>query len=199
MILKITYNSSDSYIDTDIILYGYDDSGLNLVLNQIGQGSNPAAQLFYANGQQAVSFPSYSSFLSDTSSVFLECDHATYTKVNINVARIKRIEAIDSSNTKVYFEQSTSVDVVMAVDDLQAAINAVGSVPTDAHEDFIASGTSGVITLAHNYISGSWEVYQRGILVRRSEVSESSPNTLTLSSAYPVRVGDFLHVKYKYL
>ena len=65
----------------------------------------------------------------------------------------------------------------------------------DGSEDFVSDG-SGTITLPNNYISGKCEVFLRGVLLRKSDFSESSTNELTLIP--PTEVGDFIHVNYKY-
>jgi len=74
-------------------------------------------------------------------------------------------------------------------------INAIPVPIRQANEDIVSDGT-GVITLAHNYTSGSCKVYLRGVLVRKLDVSETGPNELTLSVS--TRSGDFINVQYDY-
>ena len=124
MIVAITYNGTDYYIDSELILYGFDDSGLNLVLNQKAIRYNPAAEIFESNTIQAVSSPTYATFVSDTADFhFLEVSHATYGTICVNLDRIKRLEANGSADTNIFFEIGASVEVDVAIAVLEAAIN----------------------------------------------------------------------------
>lgn len=62
-------------------------------------------------------------------------------------------------------------------------------------EDIVSDGT-GVITLANNYVSMKWRVFLRGVLVRKTDVSETGASELTLSVS--TRVGDIINVQYYY-
>jgi len=125
MIVQITYNGTDYYIDSELILYGFDDTGLNLVLNQKAIRYNPAAEIFESNSLQAVTVPTYADFVIDTADDnFIEVTHATYTTVCINCARVLRLEDAGGGNTTIYFEIGATLEVTEAIATLQAAINA---------------------------------------------------------------------------
>lgn len=125
MILKITRLGTDYYIDTDIILYGYDDTDLKLVLSQTGINYTPAAEIFENNSVNTVTVPTYADFVTDTAgSHFLEMASTEWGVINVNLLKIQSLELIDSSNTIVRFSKYNSVNVNVAIATIQAAINA---------------------------------------------------------------------------
>jgi len=200
MIIKVTISGVDSYIDTDIVLYTYDNTGMELILNLEKAKISPCAELFENNAPTIVSYPTYSNFVTDNAANFLEVTHATLTNICLNIHRVLRLEEIDASNTTVKFDNGASVPVSMSLATLQAALNAAlapsSSSSTFVSED-IASDGSGVLTLAHGYISGTWNVAVRGVLVKRTKVSETGANELTLTAGTTV-AGDFINVTYYY-
>jgi len=196
MILQTTYLSTAYYIDTDIILYGYDNTGLSLVLNQDSIINNSSATLFESNTVQAVTLPTYANFVTETAGYgFFIATHATLTAVCVNAKRIQRLEVIDSSNTTIYFELGVTLDVNESMANMITFINRAVSPPRYADEDIVSDG-SGVITLSNNYISGSWKVFLRGALVQKASVSETGVDELTISVF--TRAGDFINVQYDY-
>lgn len=196
MILQTTYLATAYYIDTDIILYGYDNTGLSLVLNQDSIINNSSATLFESNTVQAVTLPTYANFVTETAGYgFFIATHATLTAVCVNAKRIQRLEVIDSSNTTIYFELGVTLDVNESMANMITFINRAVSPPRYADEDIISDG-SGVVTLAHNYISGTWSFFLRGTLVRKTAVTETGANELTTSLS--TKIGDFINVKYQY-
>ena len=196
MILQTTYLATAYYIDTDIILYGYDNTGLSLVLNQDSIINNSSATLFESNTVQAVTLPTYANFVTETAGYgFFVATHATLTAVCVNAKRIQRLEVIDSSNTTIYFELGVTLDVNESMANMITFINRAVSPPRYADEDIVSDG-SGVVTLAHNYISGTWSFFLRGALVRKVDVSETGPDELTTSLFSSS--GDFINVKYQY-
>lgn len=196
MILQTTYLATAYYIDTDIILYGYDNTGLSLVLNQDSIINNSSATLFESNTVQAVTLPTYANFVTETAGYgFFVATHATLTAVCVNAKRIQRLEVIDSSNTTIYFELGVTLDVNESMANMITFINRAVSPPRYADEDIVSDG-SGVVTLSHNYISGTWSFFLRGALVRKVDVSETGPDELTTSLF--TRSGDFINVKYQY-
>lgn len=196
MILQTTYLATAYYIDTDIILYGYDNTGLSLVLNQDSIINNSSATLFESNTVQAVTLPTYANFVTETAGYgFFVATHATLTAVCVNAKRIQRLEVIDSSNTTIYFELGVTLDVNESMANMITFINRAVSPPRYADEDIVSDG-SGVITLSNNYISGSWKVFLRGALVQKASVSETGVDELTISVF--TRAGDFINVQYDY-
>lgn len=196
MILQTTYLATAYYIDTDIILYGYDNTGLSLVLNQDSIINNSSATLFESNTVQAVTLPTYANFVTETAGYgFFVATHATLTAVCVNAKRIQRLEVIDSSNTTIYFELGVTLDVNESMANMITFINRAVSPPRYADEDIVSDG-SGVVTLANNYISGTWSFFLRGALVRKVDVTETGANELTTSLF--TRSGDFINVKYQY-
>ena len=196
MILQTTYLATAYYIDTDIILYGYDNTGLSLVLNQDSIINNSSATLFESNTVQAVTLPTYANFVTETAGYgFFVATHATLTAVCVNAKRIQRLEVIDSSNTTIYFELGVTLDVNESMANMIDFINRAVSPPRYADEDIVSDG-SGVVTLAHNYISGTWSFFLRGALVRKVDVTETGANELTTSLS--TKIGDFINVKYQY-
>ena len=196
MILQTTYLATAYYIDTDIILYGYDNTGLSLVLNQDSIINNSSATLFESNTVQAVTLPTYANFVTETAGYgFFVATHATLTAVCVNAKRIQRLEVIDSSNTTIYFEFGVTLDVNESMANMIDFINRAVSPPRYADEDIVSDG-SGVVTLTHNYISGTWSFFLRGTLVRKVDVTETGPDELTTSLF--TRSGDFINVKYQY-
>lgn len=124
MIVQLTYNGDVQNLDTDIVLYGYNNSGLNILINQVGIAYNPNASVFEANALQAISTPSYGTFVSATVSAgFFEADHATLTTICVNANRIVRLEEIDRSNSTIYFNTNQSVNVVETIATLITLIN----------------------------------------------------------------------------
>lgn len=124
MIIELTYNSEVQYIDTEAILYGYDDSRLNVVLNQLGIAYLPATTVFEANAIQEITTPSYSVFVTNTADAgFFEATHATLTTVCVNAKRINRLEVIDSSNTTIHFNYNQTLDVNESMSALITLIN----------------------------------------------------------------------------
>jgi len=196
MILQTTYLSTAYYIDTDIILYGYDNSGLSLVLNQDSIVNNSSATLFESNTVQAVSVPTYANFVSGTAGYgFFVATHATLSAVCVNAKRVQRLEVIDSSNTTIYFELGITLDVNESMSDMINFINRAVAPTLHADEDIVSDG-SGVITVAHPYISGSWRVFLRGALVQKASVTETGPDELSISVL--TKIGDFINVTYDY-
>lgn len=124
MILELTYNGDVQTIDTQVILYGYDNSGLNIIINTVGIAYNPSANIFEANALQAISNPSYTTFVTNTADAgFFEATHATLTTVCVNANRISKLEVIDSSNTTIQFNTNQSVDVNESMSALITLIN----------------------------------------------------------------------------
>lgn len=124
MIIQTTYNGTDYYIDSELILYGYDDSGLVLVLNQDAIRYNPATEIFASNSLQAVTVPTYANFVLDTSDFhFLEVSHATHGTICVNLDRIKRLEDVGGTDTNILFEIGASIEVDVPIGTLEAAIN----------------------------------------------------------------------------
>lgn len=196
MIFKFTKYGTDYYVDSDIIQYGYDNSGLELVLSNNNTAFNPSLQVYKSTSINVAELPTYATFVTDTADFyFLEMVHTVWGFVNVNLLSIERLELIDSSNTKVFFNATDYVEVNVGIATIQTAINTALSPPRYADEDIVSDG-SGVVTLAHNYISGTWSFYLRGTLVRKSDVSETGANELTTSLF--TRSGDFINVKYQY-
>ena len=125
MIIKITKNTIDNYIDSSIILYGFDNSSvLNLAISNPSTISNNALDVFDNASLNDVSFPTYAGFKTALIGFgFLEVAHLTYGFVTVNLLRIDKIEVIDSANTKIYFDRSNSLDVNVGSSTLQSAIN----------------------------------------------------------------------------
>jgi len=200
MIIKVTTSSTDSYIDTDIVLYAYDNTGMEFILNLEKAKISPCAELFENNAPNAVSYPTYADFVTANVTDFIELPHATLTNVCLNLKRVLRLEAIDSSNTLVLFDNNASVPVSMSLATLQAALNAAlapsSSSSTFVSEDIVSDG-SGVLTLSNRYISGTCNVFVRGVLVKKSKVSETGLMELTLTAGV-TSSGDFINVNYLY-
>lgn len=196
MIFKFTKYGTDYYVDSDIIQYGYDNSGLELVLSNNNTAFKPSLQVYKSTSINVAELPTYATFVTDTADFyFLEMVHTVWGFVNVNLLSIERLELIDSSNTKVYFNATDYVEVNVGIATIQTAINTALTPPRYADEDIVSDG-SGVVTLANNYISGTWSFYLRGTLVRKSDVSETGANELTTSLF--TRSGDFINVKYQY-
>jgi len=129
----------------------------------------------------------YAELLAETGFIEVARTGGTYI---VNPYRVMTI-----NNNVITFDngmQITTTDSDSAVANL---INAIPVPIRQANEDIVSDGT-GVITLAHNYTSGSCKVYLRGALVRKADVSETGPDELTLSVS--TRSGDFINVQYDY-
>lgn len=143
MIIQLTYQGEVQNLDTDIVLYGYDATGLNIVINQVAIRYNPAEQFYTATTLQAISSPSYATFVTDTEQAgFFEASHATLTTVCVNANRIVRLEEIDPSNSTVYFNTNQSVNVVESIASLLTLINGARTV------GFVTDGDKGDITVS---------------------------------------------------
>jgi len=196
MIFNFTQYGIDYYVDSDIIQYGYDNSGLELVLSNNNTAFKPSLQVYKSTSINVAELPTYANFVTETSAYyFLEMVHTIWGYVNVNLLSIERLELIDSSNTKVYFNATDYVEVNVGIATIQTAINTALTPPRYADEDIVSDG-SGVVTLAHNYISGTWSFFLRGTLVRKVDVTETGANELTTSLF--TRSGDFINVKYQY-
>jgi len=153
MILDITISGTVNSIDTKIVLYGYDDSGLKLAISTSGIKYSPSAEIFQSTSLNTVTLPTYADFVTDTASFgFLEVTHGTYTNVCINLARIEKLEAIDSSNTTVRFDKYNSVNVNMSLSALETAINSAltpssGGVTDGDKGDVTVSSSGSVWTI----------------------------------------------------
>ena len=66
MIISVTINGVVNYIDTDMILYAYDNSGLTLVVASNSVAQNPNLELFVSASPQAATLPTYSDFKTAT-------------------------------------------------------------------------------------------------------------------------------------
>jgi len=148
MIILTTYNGADYYIDSDIILYAYDDTGCNIVLNQSAIRYNPNAEIFESNALQNLTVPTYANFVTATTPIgFIEVAHATLTTICVNCLRIKRLVDIDGSNTTIYFEVGATVDVVENITTLQGLINtALNFVPYTGATADLDMGTHSITT-----------------------------------------------------
>jgi len=197
MILDATIAGTQIYIDTNDILYAYESSGnLQLVIASDAVQSNPNLELYTNASPNEATAPSYADFVTATANHrFIEVSHATLTNVCVNLNRIARLAAIDSSNTTILFDKYNVVKSDTALSSLRANINSEIAIYRDADVDIVSDGT-GVVTLPNDYISGSWKVFLRGTLVQRSSVSETAANKLTIAGS--TRVGDFINVTYKY-
>jgi len=157
MIILTTYNGADYYIDSDIILYAYDDSGCNIVLNQSAIRYNPNAEIFESNALQNLTVPTYANFVTETETInFFEVAHATLTTICVNGNRIKRLVEIDASNTTIYFEVGATVDVVENITTLQSRINLnLVDNPMTTLGDIIVGSTDGNATRLAGNTAGS--------------------------------------------
>lgn len=124
MIIKVTISGVDQYIDTSVILYAFDNSGLEFVLNQRDDAYLVVSEIFENNAPNASSFPTYANFVSENVPGFLQVSHAVLTNICINLSRVLRLEAIDASNTTIKFDNMTYVEVDVALATLQTNINA---------------------------------------------------------------------------
>ena len=150
MIIKITIAGTDCYIDTNVILYGYNNSGLELVLSDINPGVSPISEVFENNAASAVSFPVYADFVTDNAPGFLEVTHATLTNICLNVSRILRLEAIDSSNTTVMFDNMLTVPVSVS---LSTLLTSISTALIGVHNDL--SGLQGGTAGEYNHITNA--------------------------------------------
>ncbi len=195
MILAITISGEIRNIETNQFLYGYNNAGLEIIPDK--NYKSAAAAYFENNTPGILTLPAYIDFVTDTAMAkFVEITHATHGNICINTTKIQKLEEIDANNTTIWFDQFTSVDTDTALADLKAIINSALNGTQDADEDIVSDG-SGIITLSNNYISGSWTVKLRGVEVRRTDVSETGANELTLTGV-TTEVGDIINVKYKY-
>lgn len=129
----------------------------------------------------------YAELLAETGFIEVARTGGTYI---VNPYRVMTIE----SNI-ITFDNGMQITTTDSDSTVANLINAIPVPIRQANEDIVSDGT-GVITLAHNYTSGSCKVYLRGVLVRKSDVSETGPNELTLSVS--TRSGDFINVQYDY-
>lgn len=131
MIIEITISGTAYQIDTDSIIYGYNDTTLHLALSQIGINHTPAAEIFENNIVNSVSVPTYADFVTATANYFfLECASTDWTVINVNLLRIKALEVIDSSNTTIIFSKYNTVNVNVGIATLATAINNALSILT---------------------------------------------------------------------
>lgn len=126
MILSVTKSAVDYYLNTDFILYGYDNTGLEIVTNtnQPWQNWTDVSAYFTAIIPNVITTPTYGSFVTNTHlHGFVEVPHAVYTTINFNANRVIKLIEIDAGNTTIYFNKFDAIDVVMPIADLQLLIN----------------------------------------------------------------------------
>lgn len=199
MILEVTISGTVYYIDTDLILYAYDDSGLKFVYSEIGINYNPNAEVFESNSIQSPSLPTYADFvLSTANSKFIEVSNVLLGTICINLNRIQKLEDIGGTDTNLIFNKQQSVETDTAIGTLLPIINSTVMTPLRYADVDLVSDGSGVVTLPTNYITGTWRVTLRGALVRKTDISETGANELTFAGTITTRAGDFINVTYNY-
>lgn len=156
-------------------------------------GGTLTVMLQYLNGFAAnnvlltVVGKTYAELLAETGFIEVARSGGTYI---VNPYRVMTIE----SNI-ITFDNGMQITTTDSDSDVANRINAIPVPLNHADEDIVSDGT-GVITLAHNYTSGTCKVYLRGALVRKADVSETGPDELTISVS--TRAGDFINVTYDY-
>ena len=79
MIFKFTKYGTDYYVDSDIIQYGYDNSGLELVLSNNNTAFKPSLQVYKSTSINVAELPTYATFVTDTADFyFLEMVHTVW-------------------------------------------------------------------------------------------------------------------------
>jgi len=186
MIIKLTISGVDQFINTNSILYTYDNSGLNLVLGNTGIVSLPITELFENNAPSPVSFPTYSSFVTTTAPSFLEVPHLTLSAICINLSRVLRIEEINSSNSLVRFDNETTVAVNLSAALLKAAIDTASAVTHNG-----LSGIQGGSAGQYYHLTASQYADLISTIVKPNDTATSSTTFVDVSDLkFPVLAGE---------
>ena len=196
MLIEFEISGETRYIDSDSILYGYESGGtFYIAMSRIVANYNPNAEAFVSPGFAEVTMPVYADFVTMlTGYGFIEISHATFSGLCVNVALIKSVTAIDSSNTTVQFDRFQSVDSDTTISTLLSSLNTT-SRGSDEYEDEQTATGSGTITLPHDYIPGSLRVYIDGGRVNPSRITESAADEYDI--AHPPDSGSIILTTYK--
>jgi competence transcription factor ComK len=185
MIIEITKLGTPYFLETAMVLYAYNNAGLEIVsyTTSIYQAFTDINQTFSNAEPNVVTAPSYASFVTQTQrSYFSEFPHATLTNVCVNLQRIQKIIEIDPTHTKIYFDRFNQVNVVAAIADVQAQINAAVLSYTTITDEVSSDGT-GTVTTSQAYQPGSLKVYVDGTRTSPSRITEITPTTYTIANA----------------
>ena len=82
------------------------------VISNNNTAFKPSLQVYKSTSINVAELPTYANFVTETSAYyFLEMVHTIWGYVNVNLLSIERLELIDSSNTKVYFNATDYVEL----------------------------------------------------------------------------------------
>lgn len=158
MILEATIQGTQVNIDSNDILYGYEDGGnLQLVIAQDAVRNNPNLELYTNSAPSTATLPTYADFVTATADYkFSEVSHATLTNICVNLSRIARLTEIDSSNTTILFDKYNTVNTNTSVSTLRDAINgSLSSAATSATVTTLNTGATGTSRAVVNVIDAA--------------------------------------------
>lgn len=168
MKIEVEILSYTSYIEVDAILYGYDNAGLSIVIDK---SHDDSALELMPNTSNAIecTVPSYAGFKSDINdNWFVEID-----SYYINAFKVRRLQIIDGSNTKLIFNGTQYLNVAETLVNCVTALNSVIDRPAGGGS---GTGTSSDSEILYNHggtVDGVSNVYSDGDQFLR--VSDGSP------------------------